>query len=95
MKIPDIFDQLPTDDLVRRVFGEPFHSADGATDYGRPDPWWRSLWRRRDGYAARGVRHPRRTGEHVAGNGGLVVQRQMTGEPRVDATDVEFDVQTS
>ncbi|HZU49551.1 MAG TPA: hypothetical protein VFA16_20195 [Mycobacterium sp.] len=31
MKIPDIFDQLPTDDVVRRVFGEPFRTADGAT----------------------------------------------------------------
>jgi hypothetical protein len=31
MKLPDIFDQLPTDDVVRHVFGEPFHTADGAT----------------------------------------------------------------
>ncbi|WP_375485799.1 hypothetical protein [uncultured Mycobacterium sp.] len=31
MKIPDIFDQLPTDGVVRRVFGEPFHMVDGTT----------------------------------------------------------------
>ncbi|BBY06737.1 hypothetical protein [Mycobacterium noviomagense] len=31
MKIPDIFDQLPTDDVVGRVFGEPFQTGDGTT----------------------------------------------------------------
>lgn len=31
MKIPDVFDHLPTDDAVRRVFSEPYQTADGTT----------------------------------------------------------------
>jgi hypothetical protein len=31
MKIPDVVDQLPTDDAVRLVYGEPYQTADGGT----------------------------------------------------------------
>lgn len=31
MKFPDALDQLPTDGVVRRVYGEPYQTADGAT----------------------------------------------------------------
>jgi hypothetical protein len=31
VKIPDALDQLPTDPGARRVYGEPYQTADGAT----------------------------------------------------------------
>ncbi|MDI3313410.1 MAG: GerW family sporulation protein [Mycobacterium sp.] len=31
MKFPDALEQLPTDGVVRRVYGEPYQTADGAT----------------------------------------------------------------
>ncbi|HYB36489.1 MAG TPA: hypothetical protein VEF72_12445 [Mycobacterium sp.] len=31
MKFPDALDQLPSDGVVRRVYGEPYQTADGAT----------------------------------------------------------------
>jgi hypothetical protein len=31
VKFPDALDQLPTDHSVRRVYGEPYQTADGAT----------------------------------------------------------------
>ena len=31
MKLSDVVDQLPTDRVARRVYGEPYETADGAT----------------------------------------------------------------
>ncbi len=31
MKLSDVLDQLPTDPTARRVYGEPYETADGAT----------------------------------------------------------------
>jgi hypothetical protein len=31
MKFPNALDQLPTDGVVRRVYGEPYQTSDGAT----------------------------------------------------------------
>ena len=31
MKVSDVLDQLPTDRATRRVYGEPYETADGAT----------------------------------------------------------------
>lgn len=31
MKIPDLVDLFPTHDMVRFVYGEPYHTAGGAT----------------------------------------------------------------
>ncbi len=49
MELPDVLDQLAADDAVRRVYGQPYQTADGATVISVAKVRWRGKRRSEDG----------------------------------------------
>lgn len=49
MEFPDVLDQLAADDAVRRVYGRPYQTADGATVISVAKVRWRGKRRSEDG----------------------------------------------